>query len=83
MNLYVIYDRVAEESGPIYEAKNDGIAWRFMNKHLERLEVFKTDYLLLQVGTIDHELNHVYPVYPAREIHPTISMVDQQEEMIT
>ena len=27
-NMYVVYDRVAEESGPIFEAKNDGTAAR-------------------------------------------------------
>ena len=34
MNLYVIYDRVAQESGPVFEAKNDGIAVRQMRNLL-------------------------------------------------
>lgn len=59
MNLYVIYDRVAEESGPVYEAKNDGVASRMYAEFLRKITARPEDYLLLRVGTIDHRTSLV------------------------
>lgn len=57
VNLYVVYDRIAEESGPVYEAKNDGVAVRKYLQMLEKSAVRLSDYQLLCVGSIDHESN--------------------------
>lgn len=63
MNLYVIYDRVAQESGPVFEAKNDGIAVRQMRNVLSENPASKPlEYQLLNVGTIDHETNVITPI---------------------
>lgn len=52
--LYVIYDKTAEEAGPIQCAKNDGIAVRIFKQSL--LEVtFPEDYRLFLVGSYDTE----------------------------
>jgi hypothetical protein len=59
-NLYVIYDRVAEESGPIFEAKNDLVADRNFKKLLsEHKTELSNDFKLLRIGTFDHETNGV------------------------
>lgn len=53
-NLYVVYDKVAEESGPIFEAKNDGVAQRASNTMLENTPR-KYEFELWSLGNIDHE----------------------------
>lgn len=78
-NLYVIYDRVAEESGPIFEAINDGIA----NRRYQALMAEQThewfdplDYLLLHLGEVDKTTNIINPL-PPREVHIKISLLDE------
>lgn len=53
MNLYVMFDRLAEESGPIFEAKNDAVARRSAKFLLKDADL--ADYQLLRVGTFDHK----------------------------
>lgn len=61
MKLYVIQDKIAEESGPIFEAKNDGVAFRKYQKTIN--EVGNSDeYALYCVGEIDHENNVIQPI---------------------
>lgn len=56
-NLYVVYDRLAQESGPVFEAKNDLVASRNYRQILK--EANPSEYLLLRVGNIDHERNTI------------------------
>lgn len=53
--LYVIFDRVAEESGPVFEAVNKGIAIRNFRNLLEKVPDYqRQDYRLYQVGEFDN-----------------------------
>ena len=52
MKLYVIVDKLAEESGPVFEAANDKVARRQYKKMMQ--DVDETEYQLLRVGRIDH-----------------------------
>lgn len=52
MNLYTVYDKVAEESGPLYEAKNDAVALRMVLKYLAD----NPDYELFCVGEYNHDI---------------------------
>lgn len=54
MNLYCVFDKVAEEAGPIFEAKNDAIAQRNFMKLLERTGGMQSDFVLYSVGKFDH-----------------------------
>jgi len=65
--LYVIYDRVAMESGPIFEAKNDGIARRQFENAMEN-QRYAHEQALLRVGEINHETNLVVGEIPAVEV---------------
>lgn len=52
--LYSIFDRVAEESGPLFEAKSDSVAIRkvtglFIDRPVQDIR----DYLLLKHGEFD------------------------------
>lgn len=50
--LYVIYDKVAEEASPIFQAKNDELAARFAAPTIAG-GLFEQDYELLRIGAIE------------------------------
>lgn len=78
--LYVIYDRVAEESGPVFEATNDGIAHRRFKTLLaeQTHEWFdENDYMMLHVGEIDKNTNLINPL-PPREVITKISLLEDE-----
>lgn len=63
MNLYVVYDKIAGECGPVFEAKNDGVAMRqYRNLINENPTVVQDDFSLMQVGTIDKESMIIEPL---------------------
>lgn len=55
MRLYVIRDLVAEESGPVFEAKNDEVARRGFRQIMERQKTSSIEFKLICLGEIDHE----------------------------
>lgn len=60
MNLYVILDRVAQESGPVFEAKNDAVAARQARNLVEQARGANAlEFQLLRLGSIDHETNAI------------------------
>lgn len=66
MRLYAIYDRAAEESGPLFEAKNDSVAIRSYSQLLDRVAPHDRDaYRLYCVGTCDRDTMLVVGVTPA------------------
>lgn len=68
MNMYVVVDKVAEESGPIFEAKNHGVAIRSYNQITSKSKVPSNEYSLLCLGIFDHDNNKMYPIDPPDEI---------------
>ena len=58
--LYVVRDWVADEVGPVFTAKNDGIAIRQTCQLLHGC-IDVNDYALFQVGTIDTEKMEILP----------------------
>lgn len=80
-NLYVIKDLVAEESGPIFEAVNDGIAHRrFKALMAEQTHEWfvESDYQLLQIGEINKITNLVTGIEP-REVITKLSLLEDIE----
>jgi hypothetical protein len=80
-NLYVIYDRVAEESGPVYEAQNDGIAnRRYKALMSEQTHDWfdETDFTLFHVGEIDKTTN-IINALPPREVYISLSLLNEEE----
>lgn len=54
VNLYCIYDRVAEDSGPPFAAKNDGVAQRELRHLLDNVPVYDRDaFKLCRIGSWD------------------------------
>lgn len=55
-NLYTIYDRTAQQAGPVFCAINDGIAVRSARHTLSDVAWYDLDaYGLYKVGTFDTE----------------------------
>ena len=56
VNIYTIYDSVAKECGPIFQAKNHDVAVRaFHSLMAEASNVLSTDYDLYCLGEFDTE----------------------------
>lgn len=72
LNLYVVRDVVLEQSWPIAEAKNDGMALRNYQKVLSENE-FKDDFELYQVGWYDHDTDRGEFLSAPRLVRATIS----------
>lgn len=53
MRLYTIYDKVAQESGPLFEAKNDTVAIRMYNG--VNFPGNREDYQLYYLGDYSHD----------------------------
>ena len=81
-NLYVIYDKVAEESGPVQEFKNDGIANRWYAEIMAKDDVtwnLSADFELYHLGEIDKTTNIINPMKP-RLVEIKLSMIDEENE---
>lgn len=78
--VYVIYDRIAEESGPMFEATNDGVALRQACNVLKPLPAsLLDDYQLVKIGEYDTKEMQVY-VIPPVIIDYTVSLARARGE---
>ncbi len=70
-NMYCIYDKVGEESGPVFHSKNDAVAIRHYDLMIQNNEpAWKSDFELAQVGVYDHY---------TRVITPEVRIIPTQE----
>lgn len=80
MKLYTIFDRVAEESGPVFEAKNDGVALRkFQALALNTEGAQPDDFKLLSVGEIDHDIQKISQT-EIKEITANVNLSGENED---
>jgi len=59
-SLYTVYDKVAKESGPIFQAHNDQVAMRSFSQ-MPIDEKVKGDFELIKLGEYDTEKVQVTP----------------------
>lgn len=57
--LYSIKDNVAEEYGPVFIAKNDGVAARNFNALVKQEHVRVEDYTLYCLGEFDNDKGEI------------------------
>ncbi len=56
-NIYTIYDKLAKESGPLFQAKNDKVAFRQFQTQLKDIKNIQVeDFELLNIAEYDNEL---------------------------
>ncbi len=58
-NIYSIYDSVAEEYGPIFNAKSDAVAKRAVSGILNSGEIRSNDYDLYCLGTYNTDTGEI------------------------
>lgn len=56
-------DKVAQISGPVMEARNDGVALRYFDRYMK--EQNADDFELLYLGVIDHETDLIAACQPS------------------
>lgn len=76
--IYVIYDRTAEECGPLFEAPNDGVALRSYRQLMEKLPVYqKADFRLYKIAAIDpHTMQFQVEISPVEVLYEEKEVVD-------
>ena len=55
MRVYAVFDRLAEECGPLFEQKNDQVALRAYRNMLKQQSSAPEEFQLLWIGTMDHD----------------------------
>ena len=53
--IFTIYDKVAQEAGPIFQAKNLYVAMRYVKDMIKDNNINLTEYDLVRLGTFDSE----------------------------
>ena len=59
-NLYSIYDVVAKECGPIFQAKNKEVACRYVAEMLKSNPVKLSEYYLCYLGNFDSDSGTIF-----------------------
>ena len=54
-NIYTIYDKVSKECGPVFQAKNFGVAKRYLEDMVKNNPIKLDEYALYQLATFDSE----------------------------
>jgi len=81
ISLYVVRDKVADECGPVFQAKNDGVARRSVSKFLETVAPHDRDaYALMRIADWDTEFMKLIEAVPIPEISIDIPKFDEVEE---
>lgn len=79
LRLYTIYDKVAEEFGPIVELKNDKVALRWYSMNVQKDELNASDFECYCIGECNHDTGVIIP----REkeiIEAKLSLVEEVED---
>lgn len=70
VGMYVIYDRLAEEAGPIFHARNDAVAYRSYDHHISTSRLNPDEYDLYYVGLYNAEIMLIKPNAPLKVQRP-------------
>lgn len=78
VSMYTVFDTVANESGPIFEAKNHAVALRKFDAMLRTEGAYDPSEMKLYcLGTRETELMEMVPYKPAELVTPRLG----QEEV--
>ncbi len=61
-NLYTIFDNVSKECGPVFQAKNFGVARRYVEDMVKNNPIKLEEFSLEQVATFNTETCRVIPL---------------------
>lgn len=72
--LYCIYDKVAEEAGPVFQAKTEGVAVRKFVQLIQGEQVRPEEFVLLHVGQFQTDPVSIEGVNPPRQVEIALSL---------
>lgn len=83
MFLYTILDRVAEDTAPVFESKNDATALRAVSKMFSDPDVTEnpSDFDVLCVGEVEHEPFKITTFDPPRRLAKIPSTVSKEVDL--
>lgn len=84
IELFTIYDKVAQEAGPIFQAKNLYVAMRYVNEMIKDNKINLSEYDLVRLGTFDSESMFLsaFPKCDAVELSDCPTFVDDANEFM-
>lgn len=82
--LFTIYDKVAQEAGPIFQAKNLYVAMRYVKEMIKDNKINLSEYDLVRLGSFDSEAMFlsVFPKADAVELSNVPTFVDDANEFM-
>lgn len=82
--IFTIYDKVAQEAGPIFQAKNLSVAIRYVNEMIKDNKINLTEYDLVRLGSFDSEsmFLSVFPKADAVELSNCVTFADDVNEFM-
>ena len=82
--LFTIYDKVAQEAGPIFQAKNLYVAMRYVKEMIKDNKIDLVEYDLVRLGSFDSESMFVtvLPKADAVEQSNCVTYVDDANEFM-
>ncbi len=82
--LFTIYDKVAQEAGPIFQAKNLYVAMRYVKDMIKDNNINLTEYDLVRLASFDSEsmIITVLPKADAVELSNVSTFVDDSKEFM-
>ena len=82
--LFTIYDKVAQEAGPIFQAKNLYVAMRYVKEMIKDNNINLTEYDLVRLGSFDSESMSisVFSKADAVELSNVPTFVDDAKEFM-
>lgn len=82
--LFTIYDKVAQEAGPLFQAKNLYVAMRYVKEMIKDNKINLSEYDLVRLGTFDSEsmFLSVFPKADAVELSNVPTFVDDAKEFM-
>lgn len=80
-NIYTIYDVIAQECGPLFEAKNDAIANRAVYHLIKSKGVRLEEHKLIHLGYINTEEAEITPSNIKTEVDLSYCMSLTEEDV--
>ena len=78
-NVYTIYDRLAQEAGPLFYAQNDAVAIRQACTLLKG-SAYYADYQLLHIAEFESSSGQLEIIAPARDVDFIITYLKLKEQ---
>ena len=84
IELFTIYDTVAQEAGPIFQAKNLSVAMRYVNEMIKDNKLNLHEYDLVRLGSFDSEsmFLSVFPKADAVELSNCVTFAEDAKEFM-